>query len=304
MLGRLLGFVAMLGACSVAEPEAPLAVEPGLPIALAGAPGSWSVYSGPTAGESLLVWVQGAPVGASIGMRASSTLGPGRCPQKVLGVCVRPGAPGLQTTAIVDSGGDAWLELPVPYGSEQNTVYLQLAGVLPNGAPVRALVVELVVACPDRDGDGTDDCNDACPDSWDKTDPGICGCWEPDWDSDFDGAADCQDACPYDPSLVWPGPCDCDHSDMDWDGAYDCVDYCPENPAYSYTPPDSCGCDGRGENDSDGDGWYDCEEECPSDPSKTSGGQCGCGTPDEDLDGDGTTDCVDPCPNDPNNWCI
>ena len=36
----------------------------------------------------------------------------------------------------------------------------------------------------DSDGDGTEDCNDNCPDDPDKTEPGQCGCGEPDVDGE------------------------------------------------------------------------------------------------------------------------
>jgi hypothetical protein len=55
----------------------------------------------------------------------------------------------------------------------------------------------------DVDGDGTDDCNDGCPDDPDKTEPGDCGCGVPDTgDLDADGIPDCVDPCP-----TWPYDC-------------------------------------------------------------------------------------------------
>lgn len=61
----------------------------------------------------------------------------------------------------------------------------------------------------DTDEDGTIDACDACPDHAIKTDPGICGCANPDTDSDGDGSPDCQDRCPANPGLTVPGFCGC-----------------------------------------------------------------------------------------------
>jgi hypothetical protein len=155
----------------------------------------------------------------------------------------------------------------------------------------------------DSDGDGTGDvCDpiddgDACPDDPDKTEPGECGCGEPDSDSDGDGALDCEDGCPFDASKVWAGECGCGVSDADsdGDGTPDCNDLCPDDP--NKTEPGECGC---GVTDSDGDGWPDCQDACPDDPKKVFPLACGCGEPDTDSDGDDTADCNDGCPNDPN----
>ena len=50
----------------------------------------------------------------------------------------------------------------------------------------------------DLDGDGVCDSADLCPSDPDKTEPGICDCNNPDWDSDGDGVLDCLDRCPMD----------------------------------------------------------------------------------------------------------
>ncbi len=114
----------------------------------------------------------------------------------------------------------------------------------------------------DRDGDGTPDCIDGCPDDPNKIEPGVCGCGTPDTDTDGDGTADCIDACPEDPNKIEPGVCGC----------------------------------GTPDTDTDGDGTADCNDGCPEDPNKIEPGVCGCGTPDTDTDGDGVADCVDNCP--------
>ncbi|HEV8549321.1 MAG TPA: LamG domain-containing protein [Polyangiaceae bacterium] len=43
----------------------------------------------------------------------------------------------------------------------------------------------------DRDGDGSSDCDDACPDQPHKTEPGLCGCALPDDDDVEPGVASC-----------------------------------------------------------------------------------------------------------------
>ncbi len=51
-----------------------------------------------------------------------------------------------------------------------------------------------VISSPDTDGDGTQDCNDECPEDPLKTTPGLCGCGIADTDSNADGQPDCLDA--------------------------------------------------------------------------------------------------------------
>ena len=80
----------------------------------------------------------------------------------------------------------------------------------------------------DSDGDGTVDCEDACPLDPDKTEPGACGCGlsdddcrdincDPLADSDADGLNDCDDGCPTDFNKTSPGICGCGLSDADAD---------------------------------------------------------------------------------------
>jgi hypothetical protein len=118
-------------------------------------------------------------------------------------------------------------------------------------------------ATRDTDNDGTDDCDDICPNDPNKTTAGLCGCGMPDTDGDGDGLADCDDGCPSDANKTSPGQCGC----------------------------------GMTEGDSDGDGTADCNDGCPNDANKTAAGTCGCGTPDTDTDADGTPACNDACDN-------
>ncbi len=81
----------------------------------------------------------------------------------------------------------------------------------------------------DSDGDGTPDCDDACPTDADKTAPGACGCGVSDADSDGDGVVDCVDNCPSVPNA--------DQADDDDDGF-----------------GDACTCNDRGDVHPDGVG--------------------------------------------------
>ncbi len=151
----------------------------------------------------------------------------------------------------------------------------------------------------DSDGDGFMDCLDDCPNDPNKTEPGQCGCGNPDVDTDNDGTANCVDGCPDDPNKSTPGQCGCSNSDVDTDsdGTSDCIDGCPDDP--NKIGPGQCGC-GNMDIDTDEDGTVDCLDGCPVDQNKTDPGQCGCGMIDTDTDNDGTADCVDDCPTDPN----
>jgi formylglycine-generating enzyme required for sulfatase activity len=59
----------------------------------------------------------------------------------------------------------------------------------------------------DRDGDGTPDATDGCPDDRNKTAPGPCPCGVPNTDTDGDGIADCKDKCPNQPAPNTPDGC-------------------------------------------------------------------------------------------------
>lgn len=149
----------------------------------------------------------------------------------------------------------------------------------------------------DQDSDGLSDCYDACPGDPAKTKPLQCGCGERDTDTDADGAADCHDACVTDPAKNGAGVCGCGvaDTDTDSDGVADCFDRCPSDGAKLV--PGTCGC-GVSDTDHDTDGSPDCLDSCRDDPAKLAPGVCGCGVADGDQDGDGVFDCRDPCPRD------
>ncbi len=173
------------------------------------------------------------------------------------------------------------------------------------------------VLCGDTDLDGTNDCDDECPDDPDKDEPGVCGCGVADTDSDGDGVEDCidgcpldnpddsdsdgvcdsDDGCPNDSDKIEEGICGCGESDADsdGDGVADCDDACPNDS--DKIESGICGC-GESDADRDGDGTADCEDGCPDDSDKIEEGICGCGESDADRDGDGTADCQDGCPDD------
>jgi len=74
------------------------------------------------------------------------------------------------------------------------------------------------VCDPDDDNDGTPDVSDGCPVDPAKSDPGQCGCGNPDTDSDGDGVANCLDNCDL---VANPG-----QADQDGDGLGDACDNC------------------------------------------------------------------------------
>ncbi|HEY3386088.1 MAG TPA: T9SS type A sorting domain-containing protein, partial [Saprospiraceae bacterium] len=123
---------------------------------------------------------------------------------------------------------------------------------------------------------------------------GLCGCGIVDTDSDGDGTEDCNDGCPNDANKIAAGLCGCGiaDTDSDGDGTEDCNDGCPNDA--NKTAAGQCGC-GNADTDSDGDGTANCNDLCPNDPNKLAPGECGCGV--GDSDGDGIEDCNDNCDN-------
>lgn len=61
----------------------------------------------------------------------------------------------------------------------------------------------------DDDGDGSLNCEDGCPESAWKIEPGVCGCEKADMDQDGDGTLNCNDECMSDPNKITPGLCGC-----------------------------------------------------------------------------------------------
>jgi hypothetical protein len=88
----------------------------------------------------------------------------------------------------------------------------------------------------DSDEDSVGDACDGCPDDPDKTEPGSCGCNNPDTDSDGDGTVDCNDGCPNDPNKTDPGYCGCGipETDSDSDGILDCEEQGPNGDDPNY----------------------------------------------------------------------
>ncbi len=151
---------------------------------------------------------------------------------------------------------------------------------------------------PDRDGDGTPDAVDLCPDQPGPTAARGCPDYDRDGipdkdddcptvagatsargcpDQDGDGFADKDDDCPTIAGTLRGCP------DRDDDGVPDQDDLCPDQPGTA-----------RGCPDRDGDGVPDRDDLCPDEPGSI--GTNGC-PPVRDSDGDGISDDKDPCPN-------
>ena len=161
-------------------------------------------------------------------------------------------------------------------------------------------------------GDGTDQ----CPDDFDKTEPGVCGCGIPDIDSDGDGIMDCIDNC-----YLVENP---DQLDSDDDTVGDACDNCPDHPNKNQDPafcdpdlidPDGDKIDTIKDNcpnkynpdqlDSDGDKIGDACDNCQFVPNydqldsnnNGEGDACeGIVIYDEDYDKDGVPNAEDNCP--------
>jgi ABC-type phosphate transport system substrate-binding protein len=129
------------------------------------------------------------------------------------------------------------------------------------------------IGCPDSDGDGWADVDDAFPD-------------EPTQHSDLDGDGygdsisgnlgdNCQETPPEEITLVDGLGCAPSERDSDYDGVSDADDLCLNTPETELLDVDSNGCS-ESERDTDGDGAIDSVDQYPSDPTQTV-----------DTDGDG-----------------
>ncbi|MCO6435776.1 MAG: lamin tail domain-containing protein [Phycisphaerae bacterium] len=161
----------------------------------------------------------------------------------------------------------------------------------------------------DSDNDGSVDACDGCPADEFKTEPGQCGCGNPDTDSDGDSVADCVDNCDLiansgqengDADSLGDACDNCpavdneDQADADGDTFGDVCDNCPITTNEDQADADSDGvgnvCDNCPDNanasqtDSDGDGNGNACDICPGFDDNA------------DADGDGVPDGCDQCP--------
>ena len=129
----------------------------------------------------------------------------------------------------------------------------------------------------DKDGDGTPDKTDKCPDVAGSVK--LLGCP----DTDNDGITDTEDKCPGE-----AGPADnngCPYTDKDADGVLDKTDKCPDIAG----PADNEGCPYP---DTDKDDLIDKDDKCPEVAGLARYGGC----PIPDTDNDGINDEEDKCP--------
>lgn len=147
----------------------------------------------------------------------------------------------------------------------------------------------------DRDGDGIEDEDDACPteaedmDDFEDQD----GC--PEEDNDQDGMLDADDPCPTQAEDMdgFEDEDGCPDEDNDGDGVRDGFDSCPSEPEDMDGDRDEDGCP---DNDTDRDGIDDVNDQCPDVPEDADGFGDEDGCPEEDFDGDGIPDDGDECP--------
>lgn len=138
------------------------------------------------------------------------------------------------------------------------------------------------VATLDRDGDGTPDSDDKCPDEYGPKAKTGCpdkGTASADADADYDGIPDARDGCPNEYGAAKANGC----PDRDNDGVPDKSDKCRDLAG----EPHWQGCP-----DTDGDGLPDHEDQCPNQRGLAVDKGC----PPPDRDGDGVPDKADKCP--------
>ena len=178
------------------------------------------------------------------------------------------------------------------------------------------------IGCPDSDGDGWADVDDAFPnepsqhsdldgdgygdslsgnlgDNCQETPPDEItfvdnlGCAPSERDSDYDGISDADDHCLNTPETevldVDANGCSASERDTDGDGAIDSVDQYPDDPTQTV---DTDG-DGFGNNPDGTDG-----DDCPNEEGTSTGNLWGC----MDSDGDGWADVEDIVPNINTQW--
>ncbi len=144
----------------------------------------------------------------------------------------------------------------------------------------------------DRDGDGTPDKIDACPDEPGEPspDPTKDGCPPPDRDGD--GVLDVEDACPGTPGErsgdVTENGCPVD---TDGDTYHDGIDACPKVAGDPSDDPEKVGCP----TDRDDDGIADADDGCPDAAGEANESPQDNGCP-ADPDGDGILYSADACP--------
>jgi len=116
-------------------------------------------------------------------------------------------------------------------------------------------------------------------------------------DLDGDGVGDDDDACPSTDAgaTVDAVGCALNQLDSDNDGVNDEDDRCPAT--VDFRTADAYGCDTQQQNvDSDEDGVRDADDLCPNTPTADAADATGCAASQRDTDGDGVTDADDLCP--------
>lgn len=141
------------------------------------------------------------------------------------------------------------------------------------------------VASLDRDGDGTPDAEDKCPNEYGTKTKAGCpdqGVVSATADADYDNIPNNRDGCPTEYGTAKANGC----PDRDDDSVPDKSDKCPDQVG----EPHWQGCP-----DTDGDGLPDHEDQCPNQRGPVADHGC----PPTDRDGDGVPDKYDKCPDQP-----
>ncbi len=205
------------------------------------------------------------------------------------------GASGL-TSEVDENGMEARLAGRLTHGDFQVSLAAGAGLVLGAGVPVVRVIGGFAYApsSGDRDGDGIEDSEDACPteaedrDGWEDSD----GC--PEEDDDGDGMTD-DDQCPTEAEDMdgFQDEDGCPDPDNDGDGVRDGFDGCPDQPEDMDGDRDEDGCP---DTDTDRDGIEDANDQCPNEPEDMDGFGDEDGCPETDFDSDGIPDDADECP--------